>query len=147
MQNRLKAHVRKVVLYAANLYAMPKKKRNAESTASAFVSAARGLMSGWWDDLATHADTMRTFNRYRADCGAVIVDVMGRNGHRTSDFADRNESITYADMLLVCCAYRPLSLKNDPRRVVARFTIRFAIAHTIPIVAKEFKIDVPPVDI
>lgn len=69
---RLKAYIRRTVLASATEYAYPRKRRTAESTASAFRDAANGTDTGWWSDLIYTADVLDLFNRYRGDVRAAI---------------------------------------------------------------------------
>lgn len=146
MQNRLNAYVRKIIINAAREYAYPKKKRTAESTKSAVADLARGTDTGMWNDMIYTGDVLRMFNRYRSDCAAIISESMSESGSKMSDYADRDETVTFADLIVACACRRPMTweqyIGDDDRAHAATFAIRYAMESALWNVASAMEIEI-----
>jgi len=141
MTVRLKAYIRKTVLASATEGAYPAKRRTKESTKAAFVDAAHGTDTGWWNDLIYTSDVLDMFNRYRGDVAAAIADYLDNSGQSPSDFADRDGEITFTQILVACAQRKRFTFEmyrnDDNGAYAAQFAIRFAVEYLLSDVAYE----------
>jgi hypothetical protein len=141
---RLKSYIRKTVLASAVEYAYPRKRRTAESTLAAFRDYAHGTNTGTWAGLIYTKDVLELFNRYRGDVRAAVLDYLSEVGLGAGDFADRNQTYTFADIIVATARRQTLAHytgdKGDARAreaEAAAFGIRFACEYLLPAVAYE----------
>lgn len=80
MSNRLKAYVRRTILSSATEAAWPAKRRNAETTRSAFIDAMRGTDTGWWTDLIYTAPMLEMAHKYRNDIATALEEYEDATG-------------------------------------------------------------------
>lgn len=145
---RLKAYIRRTVLASATECAYPRKRRTAESTASAFRGAANGTDTGWWNDLIYTADVLDLFNRYRGDVRAAVLDYLSETGADASEPLHRDGDYTALRIINATTARRTwadyVGDHGDARKLAAEdaaFGIRFAVEYLISDVASSLNVD------
>lgn len=140
MTNRLKSYMKRTILASATEGAYPAKRRTKESTYSAFVDAAHGTDTGWWNDLIYTADVLDMFNRYRGDVAEAITDYLDNTGQPSSDYVGRNhDGVTFSAMLKACAKRKRYTFdmyrNDDEDAYAAQIAIRFAVEYLISDVA------------
>ena len=139
MTKRLKAYIKRTVLASAVEYAYPAKRATKESKYAAFRDYANGTDTGVWSDLIYTVDVLNMFNRYRADVAAAVADYMDACGVGAAEYADRDRTITFADILVACAKKRTVEQyhANDVYADAAQFGIRFACEYLLQDVSIE----------
>lgn len=139
MTTRLKAYIKRTVLSSATEGAYPAKRRTKESTYSAFRDYANGTDTGCWNDLIYTFDVFNMFNRYRSDVAAAIADYLDNSGQNAGEKVQRDNDITFADMIVACTKKRTYEqyTNDDKYADAAQLAIRFACEYLLSEVASD----------
>lgn len=103
MANRLKAYVRNIILQSARDAAWPAKRRNAETTKTAFMDAMRGTDTGWWSDLIYTGPMLEMARRYAIDIVTAFNEYQDATGE-TFTYREHGERDRTASDLTVAIA-------------------------------------------